>query len=160
MGWLNSRKLPPREAFEADAVEHLDALYGNALRLTGSRADAEDLVQETYVKACRFRARFEPGTNLRAWLFRIQYNTFVNRYRRSVRENAAAGAFHDDALADEFIGMYVNRWTVDLGPTGQRAVGVLMESLHEAGLAPDPGALDFVAAAASQPRSRSGGGPG
>ncbi|MDD9944997.1 MAG: sigma-70 family RNA polymerase sigma factor [Myxococcales bacterium] len=72
-------------AFEADALQHLDALYANALRLTRNEADAEDLVQETFVKAYRFRQRFEEGTNLRAWLFRIQYNMFVNRYRRHVR---------------------------------------------------------------------------
>jgi 1,4-dihydroxy-6-naphthoate synthase len=60
-------------------------------------------------------------------------------------------------VADEFIGMYVNRWTIDFGPTGRRAVQVLLESLHEAGLAPDPGAVDFVAASPPARPARSGG---
>ena len=75
-----------RGLFEADARPHLDTLYGNALRLTRSPADAEDLVQDTLVRAYRFHDRFEAGTNFKAWLLRIQMNTFVNRYRRSVRE--------------------------------------------------------------------------
>ena len=66
-----------------EVLPHLDALYANALRLTHARADAEDLVQETVLRAFRFFDRFERGTNLKAWLLRIQYNTFVNRYRRA-----------------------------------------------------------------------------
>ena len=85
MNWFRSTRDPEVAAFEADAVQHLDGLYANALRLTRSEADAEDLVQETYVKAYRFRERFEEGSNLRAWLYRIQYNTFVNRYRRHAK---------------------------------------------------------------------------
>lgn len=69
-----------------DALEYLDALYRTALRLTRNEADAEDLVQETYLKAIRFQDKFRPGTNLRAWLFRILTNTFINRYRRQKRE--------------------------------------------------------------------------
>jgi RNA polymerase sigma-70 factor (ECF subfamily) len=68
--------------FETDALAYLDALYRTALRMTRSEADAEDLVQETYIKALRFRDQFTPGTNLKAWLFRILTNTFINSYRR------------------------------------------------------------------------------
>lgn len=75
-----------RRLFEADARPHLDTLYSAALRLTRSPVDAEDLVQDTLVRAYRFYDRFEVGTNFKAWLLRIQMNTFVNRYRRSVRE--------------------------------------------------------------------------
>jgi RNA polymerase sigma-70 factor (ECF subfamily) len=70
------------DPFEAEALSFLDALYRTALRMTRSEADAEDLVQETYIKAFRFREQFTPGTNLKAWLFRILTNTFINSYRR------------------------------------------------------------------------------
>ncbi len=76
----------PRSEFERDAMQHLDALYSTGLRLTRSPSDAEDLVQETLLKAFRFYDRFEPGTNMKAWLIRIETNTFINRYRRKVRE--------------------------------------------------------------------------
>lgn len=74
-----------RERFEADALVHADALYGAALRLTRARADAEDLLQETFLKAFRAYDRFEEGTNLRAWLFRILTNTYISTYRKRQR---------------------------------------------------------------------------
>jgi len=67
--------------FEAEALSSLDSLYRTALRLTRVPADAEDLVQDTYLKAFRARERFQPGTNLRAWLFTILHNTALNRFR-------------------------------------------------------------------------------
>ena len=70
------------DPFETQALSFLDALYRTALRMTRSEADAEDLVQETYIRAFRFREQFTPGTNLKAWLFRILTNTFINTYRR------------------------------------------------------------------------------
>lgn len=70
------------DEFEAEALRHLDALYRTALRMTRSEADAEDLVQETYIRAFRFRDQFTLGTNMKAWLFRILTNTFINTYRR------------------------------------------------------------------------------
>jgi RNA polymerase sigma-70 factor (ECF subfamily) len=73
-------------SFEADALASLDSLYRTALRLTHRAADAEDLVQETYLKAFRSADRFEPGTNLRAWLFTILHNTARNRVRDRARE--------------------------------------------------------------------------
>ncbi len=79
------RNSSKQEAFGDQALEHLDALYGTALRLTGAQAPAEDLVQDTFVKALRFRNKFAPGTNLRAWLFRIMFNLFINNYRRARR---------------------------------------------------------------------------
>lgn len=75
-----------RQEFEAAALEHLDALYGVALRLTRDEQNAQDLVQDTYVRALRFYDNFEWGTNIRAWLLRIMTNTFINCYRRSQRE--------------------------------------------------------------------------
>jgi RNA polymerase sigma-70 factor (ECF subfamily) len=78
-----------RAAFEAEALAQLDSLYAAAWRLTRNTADAEDLVQETYLKAFRFAHRFEPGTNLKAWLFTILHNTFRNRRREASRDPVA-----------------------------------------------------------------------
>src|SRR5256885_5794891 len=74
------------DAFETEALTFIDALYRTALRMTRSEADAEDLVQETYIRALRFREQFTPGTNLKAWLFRILTNTFINAYRKRARQ--------------------------------------------------------------------------
>src|SRR5216683_3357684 len=76
-------------AFEAEALAALDSLYRSALRLTRVPADAEDLVQETYLKAFRAADQFEPGTNLRAWLFTILHNTARNRARDRARDTVA-----------------------------------------------------------------------
>lgn len=75
-----------RWEFEQEALPHLDSLYATALRLSRSPSDAEDLVQDTILKAYRFYERFEAGTNFRAWLLKILTNTFINRYRRNARE--------------------------------------------------------------------------
>lgn len=74
------------DEFEQQALSHLDALYRTGLRMTRSEADAEDLVQETYIRAFRFREQFKLGTNLKAWLFRILTNTFINSYRRKATQ--------------------------------------------------------------------------
>ena len=68
--------------FEAAAVPFVDALYNTALRMTRNPQDAEDLVQETYLKAYKYYDKFEEGTNLKAWLFKILKNTFINSYRK------------------------------------------------------------------------------
>ena len=74
------------ERFQREALPLLDSLYGAALRMTRNPADAEDLVQETMLRAYRAFDRFEPGTNLKAWLFRILTNAYINAYRKKQRE--------------------------------------------------------------------------
>ncbi len=74
------------ERFERDALMHLDQLYSAALRMTRNPADAEDLVQETFAKAFAAFHQYRPGTNLKAWLYRILTNTFINNYRKKQRE--------------------------------------------------------------------------
>ena len=77
---------PDPDAFGAEVLTFVDALYATALRLTRNRADAEDLVQDTLVKAFRFSQRFEAGTNLKAWLYTILHNTWRNRQRDAARD--------------------------------------------------------------------------
>lgn len=75
-----------RARFEDEVLPHLDALYNGALRMTRKAADAEDLVQETVLKAFLNYHQFEAGTNLRAWLYRIMTNTYINSYRKQRRQ--------------------------------------------------------------------------
>jgi RNA polymerase sigma-70 factor (ECF subfamily) len=86
MGLFDISRSQKRTHFEQEAMQHIDSLYATALRLTRSSSDAEDLVQDTLLKAYRFYDKFEAGTNLKAWLLKIETNTFINRYRRKVRE--------------------------------------------------------------------------
>ena len=86
--------------FEAEALASLDRLYRTALRLMRTPADAEDLVQETYLKAFRASGQFEPGTNLRAWLFTILHNTARNRFRDSARDAVIVNSELVDRAAD------------------------------------------------------------
>ncbi len=86
--------------FEAESTSHLEALYGFALRLTRNTSDAEDLVQEAFLRAYRFRGSYAPGTNMRAWMFKILSNLFINRYRRSSRESSALDGVEGDAIAE------------------------------------------------------------
>ncbi|MDU0478884.1 sigma-70 family RNA polymerase sigma factor [Staphylococcus chromogenes] len=74
------------ERFETEALPLLDQLYGGALRMTRNPADAEDLVQETYMKAFQAFDSFKPGTNLKAWLYRIMTNLYINSYRKAQRQ--------------------------------------------------------------------------
>jgi RNA polymerase sigma-70 factor, ECF subfamily len=86
-----SRVAPPedpalKERFEREVIPLIPSLYSAALRLTRNPTDAEDLVQETYLRAYRGFAGFREGTNLRAWMYRILTNTFINSYRKRQRE--------------------------------------------------------------------------
>src|SRR5215831_717043 len=92
-----------REEFEALALAHVDALYSAALRLTKNERDAEDLVQDTCMRAYRFFDKFERGTNIKAWLFKILTNTFINRYRRRVKERSVVEGIDRDAVHERFV---------------------------------------------------------
>ena len=79
-------EVPEDFDFEAEALSHLDSLYGGALRMTRNPHDAEDLVQETYAKAYAAFHQYRPGTNLKAWMYCILTNTYINSYRKKQRE--------------------------------------------------------------------------
>lgn len=92
------------EEFQQAATANLGSLLALATRLARNQADAEDLVQETFVKAMRARSQFETGTNIRAWLMRILTNTFINRFRRGGLERSVIDGPDADPLADGWIG--------------------------------------------------------
>lgn len=83
-GYLNEEEVEKlKEEFKKDALPHIGILYNYAYKMTGSQDDANDLLQETYLRAYRFFHKFEKGTNCKAWLFRIMKNLFINNYRKT-----------------------------------------------------------------------------
>lgn len=86
---FNRKQNNKQDEFTDLALEHIDSLYRVALNMTFNEADAEDLVQETYFKAFKSSHQFQENTNLRAWLFRIQTNTFINKYRKESKNPKA-----------------------------------------------------------------------
>jgi RNA polymerase sigma-70 factor (ECF subfamily) len=105
-----------RERFTELALPHMQALYTAALRMTRNPADAEDLVQETFLKAYRAFDRYEDGTNIRAWLYKILTNTFINSYRAAKRRPEKA-----DVEDVEDLYMYRRLGEVQTGGTGRSA---------------------------------------
>jgi RNA polymerase sigma-70 factor (ECF subfamily) len=103
IGFKESKRDETRRAFEAACVEHLDALYASALRLARDETRAEELVQDTYLRAFRAADGFEWGTNLKAWLFRILTNTFINDYRHRAHERRYAERAAVEPLYDEVL---------------------------------------------------------
>jgi RNA polymerase sigma-70 factor (ECF subfamily) len=91
------------DAFVAEALGHIDAMYAVACRLTRNPTEAEDLVQDSMVKAIRAKDQFQAGTNLKAWMFRILTNTFINKYRRGGLERAIFDGPDADPLADGWV---------------------------------------------------------
>jgi RNA polymerase sigma-70 factor (ECF subfamily) len=128
-------KGPPHdrtEEFEEVALPYLDALFNLALNLTRNRKDAEDLVQEAYLRAFRFFGSYQPGTHIKAWLFRILRNTFINRYR-------AAKARPEEVDFDKIDGVYEKMVEDDflrghgsVDPEEAVMVGVPDEEIQEA----------------------------
>ena len=101
-GLLNKSKKASHAEFERVAMVHADALYGAALRMTRDAPQAEDLVQETLLRAYRFWHKFKQGTNAKAWLFRIQTNLFINRYRKRKNEQKVLDDREIDDLLNRF----------------------------------------------------------
>jgi RNA polymerase sigma-70 factor (ECF subfamily) len=91
------------DPFAEEALTHMDAMYGVACKLTRNPTEAEDLVQDAFVKAMRARSQFHAGTNLKAWLFRILTNTFINKYRRGGLERSVLDGPDADPLADGWV---------------------------------------------------------
>jgi RNA polymerase sigma-70 factor (ECF subfamily) len=124
------------DPFVVEMLGHLDTLYGVASRMTRSTAEAEDLVQDTIVKAIRARDQFEAGTNLKAWLLRIQTNTFINRYRRGGMERDLFEGPDADPLADGWMGASTMRSMRDpetqaLAPIIEAELAKALEELPE-----------------------------
>ena len=131
----------PPGTFEADALAYVDSLYRTALRMTHVPADAEDLVQETYLKAFRAADRFQTGTNLRAWLFTILHNTARNRARDRARDTVTADSEMVDR-ADDRAGVWTGSGQAEtpetlllrdtLTPDLQAAVEALPDAFRQA----------------------------
>jgi RNA polymerase sigma-70 factor (ECF subfamily) len=121
--------------FAREALSHLDSLYGTALRLTRRTQDAEDLVQDTYLKAFRAAHQFEPGTNLKAWLFTILHNTHRNMRRHDGRspievDSEVVDRAEDAAGADHSPEQLLTRATLDVDL--QRALDELPDAFRQA----------------------------
>lgn len=122
--------------FEAEALGHLGGMLAVATRMTKNPAEAEDLVQDTFVKAMRARHQFAAGTNLRAWLLRILTNTFINRYRRGGLERSVLEGPDADPLADGWISTATMQAmrdpeTVALRPVLEREIQAALDELPE-----------------------------
>jgi RNA polymerase sigma-70 factor (ECF subfamily) len=130
MTWLGVKRDPMRQEFDAEVLPNLDVLFANALRLTHSHADAEDLVQETVLRAFRFFERFEHGTNVKAWLLRIQYNTFVNRYRRSTKEREIKDTMTREPSGEDVVSRQALRALTD--PSGTMLRPLIARELESA----------------------------
>jgi RNA polymerase sigma-70 factor, ECF subfamily len=122
------------DPFEVELLGHLDTLYAVSCRMTRSTTEAEDLVQDTVVKAMRARSQFEPGTNLKAWLMRILTNTFINRYRRGGLERDVLEGPDVDSLTDGWVGATTMRGmrdpeTAALAPLVEKEVQRALDEL-------------------------------
>jgi RNA polymerase sigma-70 factor (ECF subfamily) len=124
----------PMRPFEAEALGYLNNLYGAALRLTRNPSDAEDLVQDTYVKAFRSAKQFKTGTNLKAWLFTILHNTFRNQRRDSGRSpvDVDSDRLELSAPADPAAGPEAQLLRDTLDADVQAALDALPEAFREA----------------------------
>jgi RNA polymerase sigma-70 factor (ECF subfamily) len=134
MSLPSSSTKPNADLFAEEALAHLDAMYGVACKLTRNPTDAEDLVQDAFVKAMRARDQFHAGTNLKAWLFRILTNTFINKYRRGGLERSVLDGPDADPLADGWVSASTMRQlrdpeTLALMPLVEQEIQKALESL-------------------------------
>jgi RNA polymerase sigma-70 factor, ECF subfamily len=123
-------------AFADEAVGYMPSLMSVALRLTRSQAESEDLVQETFVKAVRAEQKFEPGTNMKAWLLKILTNTFINRYRRgnlerSIVEGPQANAMLDGWMSTASMAAMHDPESAALRPILEKEIRGALEALPE-----------------------------
>jgi RNA polymerase sigma-70 factor (ECF subfamily) len=123
-GFRRSKPGKPEEgsAFQEAALEHLDVLYGAAMRLTRDSNEAQDLVQDALVRAYRFQHHFEPGTNLKAWLLRILTNTFINHYRRHARERRVLDVEEGSPVGDGVMSRAAMRGLTDSTAVAQEGL--------------------------------------
>jgi RNA polymerase sigma-70 factor, ECF subfamily len=122
--------------FEVEILSHMDSLYAVACRMTRNPVDAEDLVQDALVKAMRSRDQFSAGTNLKAWLFKILTNTFINKYRRGTLEREILGGAEARPLSDGWVSTSTMRQMFDsenqaIRPILQREVSNALNQLPE-----------------------------
>jgi RNA polymerase sigma-70 factor (ECF subfamily) len=116
-----------QEAFADQAMEHMPSLFTAAMRMTRNKADAEDLVQETYLKAYRAFGSFQEGTNLKAWLYRILTNTYINTYRAKKRRP------EQTEIEDvEDLYLYRRLGGLEAARTGRSAEDEVLDSFTEA----------------------------
>jgi RNA polymerase sigma-70 factor (ECF subfamily) len=137
-----------RASFEREVVPQLRALYNTALRLARADADARDLVQETMLRAYRTYPGFEPGTNVRAWLFTILYSVYINRYRRERREpDVLSMEDLQERFNREFHAPQVRGVPASTAVRVEAALGALPEGFREAVLLVDVEGLTYEEAA-------------
>ena len=120
-----------RQRFERDALQYLDQLYSAALRMTRNPADAQDLVQEAYAKAFAAFKQYHDGTNLKAWLYRILTNTYINIYRKKQRQpqETTSDEFEDWQLAQASSHSSVGLRSAEIEALDNIGDGVVREAL-------------------------------
>jgi len=128
-------------ALQDEALTHIDALYRTAVRMTGNPMDAEDLVQETYLRAFRSLTQFRAGTNLRAWLFKILTNAFINDYRKRSRRPRSTSL---DNVEDYYL--YTHLIDSGIQPSASRPEDEVLASITDESVVQALGALseDFL----------------
>ncbi len=124
-----AKELEKRRSFEKEALPHMDALYRTALRMTKNENDAEDLVQEAFAKAYRFWDKFEPGSNCRAWLFKIMTNIFINEYRSKSRAPISVNV---DDVDDNYLYGQLSQLAPDENPEQQFFAKIFDDDVRKA----------------------------